>query len=104
MTGLSPSMHRRPGETQPEWRGGVTFLRSFVLRAMWPSCGHAERLLTSEEGQTELSVAMAIIAGITPAVTVCEMLDDHSGLALSKNDAQAYARNHDSCSSKDRRC
>jgi 3,4-dihydroxy 2-butanone 4-phosphate synthase len=37
---------------------------------------------------------MAIMAGITPAVTVCEMLDDHSGLALSKKDAQAYARKH----------
>ena len=37
---------------------------------------------------------MAIMAGITPAVTVCEMLDDQSGLALSKEDARDYARKH----------
>jgi 3,4-dihydroxy 2-butanone 4-phosphate synthase len=37
---------------------------------------------------------MAIMAGITPAVTVCEMLDDRSGLALSKQDAKDYARKH----------
>jgi 3,4-dihydroxy 2-butanone 4-phosphate synthase len=34
------------------------------------------------------------MAGITPAVTVCEMLDDRSGLALSKVDAQKYAKKH----------
>jgi 3,4-dihydroxy 2-butanone 4-phosphate synthase len=34
------------------------------------------------------------MAGITPVVTVCEMLDDKSGLALSKEDAQCYARKH----------
>jgi 3,4-dihydroxy 2-butanone 4-phosphate synthase len=52
----------------------------------------SEGLLSMRRGQTELSVAMAIMAGITPAVTVCEMLDDRSGLALSKKDAQDYAR------------
>ena len=54
----------------------------------------AEGLLSRRRGQTELSVAMALMAGITPAVTVCEMLDDRSGLALSKEDAQEYARKH----------
>jgi 3,4-dihydroxy 2-butanone 4-phosphate synthase len=34
------------------------------------------------------------MAGITPVVTVCEMLDDKSGLALSKEDAQRYAKKH----------
>jgi len=37
---------------------------------------------------------MAVMAGITPAVTICEMLDDRSGLALTKRDAQEYARKH----------
>ena len=54
----------------------------------------AEGLLSLRRGQTELSVAMAIMAGVTPAITVCEMLDDQSGLALSKEDAQDYARKH----------
>jgi 3,4-dihydroxy 2-butanone 4-phosphate synthase len=74
--------------------GGCDFYGRFrspghvaILRA-------AEGLLSRRRGQTELSVAMAIMAGITPAVTVCEMLDDCSGLALSKNDAQDYARKH----------
>jgi 3,4-dihydroxy 2-butanone 4-phosphate synthase len=75
--------------------GGADFPTQFrspghvaILRA-------ADRLLHQRKGQTELSVAMALIAGITPAVTVCEMLDERSGLALSKDDARAYARNHD---------
>jgi 3,4-dihydroxy 2-butanone 4-phosphate synthase len=74
--------------------GGCDFYGRFrspghvaILRA-------SEGLLSRRRGQTELSVAMAIMAGITPAVTVCEMLDDRSGLALSKKDAQDYARNH----------
>jgi len=54
----------------------------------------AEGLLSLRRGQTELSVAMAIMAGITPAITICEMLDDQSGLALSKEDARDYARKH----------
>jgi 3,4-dihydroxy 2-butanone 4-phosphate synthase len=54
----------------------------------------ADHLLDQRRGQTELSVALAEMAGITPAVTVCEMLDDKSGLALSKVDAQHYAKKH----------
>jgi 3,4-dihydroxy 2-butanone 4-phosphate synthase len=34
------------------------------------------------------------MAGITPAITICEMLDERSGTALSKADARAYARSH----------
>lgn len=72
--------------------GGTDFSSQFrspghvaILRA-------DEQLLTRRRGQTELSVAMAMLAGITPAITICELLDDVSGLALSKPDAQAYAR------------
>ncbi len=72
--------------------GGTDFSSQFrspghvaILRA-------DEQLLSRRRGQTELSVAMALLAGITPAITICELLDDVSGLALSKQDAQAYAR------------
>lgn len=41
-----------------------------------------------------MSVALARMAGIVPAVTICEMLDDESGNALSKADAKRYARDH----------
>jgi 3,4-dihydroxy 2-butanone 4-phosphate synthase len=34
------------------------------------------------------------MAGITPAITICEMLDDESGYALAKEDAKLYARKH----------
>lgn len=54
----------------------------------------AEGLVESRQGQTELSIAMAEMAGITPAMVVCEMLDDSTGKALSKADAQAYAELH----------
>jgi 3,4-dihydroxy 2-butanone 4-phosphate synthase len=37
---------------------------------------------------------MAEMAGITPSITICEMLDDESGYALSKADAKLYARKH----------
>ncbi|MBC7110082.1 MAG: 3,4-dihydroxy-2-butanone-4-phosphate synthase, partial [Archaeoglobi archaeon] len=53
-----------------------------VLRA-------ADELLKARRGQTELSVAVAEIAGITPAMVICEMLDE--GVALSKSEARRYA-------------
>ena len=54
----------------------------------------AERLIDERQGQTELSVALALLAGISPAMVICEMLDDDSGRALSKDNAQAFASTH----------
>ena len=47
-------------------------------------------LLDERRGQTELSIALALMAGTTPAMVVCEMLDDSNGKALSKEDAKKY--------------
>lgn len=58
-----------------------------VLRA-------AEGLLDERKGQTELSVALARMAGITPAMVVCEMLDDYDGKALSKEKSKEYSKEH----------
>ncbi|MDK2892447.1 3,4-dihydroxy-2-butanone-4-phosphate synthase [Methanohalophilus sp.] len=55
----------------------------------------ARGLMENRSGQTELSIAMAEMAGITPAMVVCEMLDDRTGKALAKADAKAYAERHD---------
>ncbi|MDL5363540.1 3,4-dihydroxy-2-butanone-4-phosphate synthase [Halalkalicoccus sp. NIPERK01] len=55
----------------------------------------AEGLLAEREGHTEFGVALADAADLPPAVVVCEMLDDHSGGALSPGDARAYAERHD---------
>jgi 3,4-dihydroxy 2-butanone 4-phosphate synthase len=58
-----------------------------VLRA-------APGLLDERRGHTELGVALARAAGVTPAVVVCEMLDAETGDARSPADARAYAERH----------
>ncbi len=55
----------------------------------------ADRLLDERRGQTELSVALAVLAEISPAMVICEMLDTESGGALSKAKAMAFASEHD---------
>lgn len=55
-----------------------------VLRA-------SEKLVYERVGQTELSVALAEMSGIAPAVAICEMLDSETGKALSKSKAKRYA-------------
>ncbi|MBN2109908.1 MAG: 3,4-dihydroxy-2-butanone-4-phosphate synthase [Methanosarcinaceae archaeon] len=55
----------------------------------------AKRLVQERMGQTELSIALAKIAGITPAMVVCEMLDDRTGRALEKDDARQYGNDHE---------
>lgn len=51
----------------------------------------AESLTYDRVGQTELSVALAEMAGIAPAVAICEMLDSTNGKALSKGKAIEYS-------------
>ncbi len=53
----------------------------------------ADGLLNSRKGHTELSVTMVEKAGLTPLVTICEMLDDNGG-SLKKADAKKYAEKH----------
>ncbi|RZH68226.1 3,4-dihydroxy-2-butanone-4-phosphate synthase [Natrinema altunense] len=51
----------------------------------------APDLLAQREGHTELGLALAGAADLSPAVVVCEMLDDQTGEALTPADARAYA-------------
>jgi 3,4-dihydroxy 2-butanone 4-phosphate synthase len=74
--------------------GGANFHADFRTPGHCALLRAADGLLSRRRGQTELSVALAEIAGITPAITICEMLDDESGNALSKEGAKAYARRH----------
>ena len=74
--------------------GGAQFHEIFRTPGHMALLRAADGLLSVRRGQTELSIAMAEMAGITPAVTICEMLDDESGYALSKEDAMAYAKKH----------
>jgi 3,4-dihydroxy 2-butanone 4-phosphate synthase len=51
----------------------------------------AEKLLLERRGHTELSVALADLAGVVPATVICEMLDARTKLALSERKARDYA-------------
>jgi 3,4-dihydroxy 2-butanone 4-phosphate synthase len=53
----------------------------------------SERILETRFGHTELATALVIMAGLVPSATVCEMMGDN-GRALSKKDAQTYAKDH----------
>ena len=74
--------------------GGDNFREIFRTPGHMALLRAADGLLDVRRGQTELSIAMAEMAGVTPAVTICEMLDDESGYALSKADAKKYAKKH----------
>ncbi|MGQ4556578.1 3,4-dihydroxy-2-butanone-4-phosphate synthase [Halobellus sp. GM3] len=52
----------------------------------------APGLLEERQGHTEFGVALAERAGVPQAAVVCEMLDDRTGEALSRQKAVAYAR------------
>ena len=61
------------------------------------SPGHVQILrsapsLKERRGHTELGIALSKAAGMEPAVVVCEMLDDVSGKASSKEEMQEYAK------------
>jgi len=74
--------------------GGTEFHRIFRTPGHVAILRAADGLLDRRCGQTELSIALAGFAGITPAVTICEMLDDETGYALPKEEAIRYARQH----------
>jgi 3,4-dihydroxy 2-butanone 4-phosphate synthase len=67
------------------------FGRSFRSPGHMPLLRAADGLLTERRGHTELVVALAELAGVTPAVAVCEMLDAETGKALSLKAANEYA-------------
>ncbi|MEK6985394.1 MAG: 3,4-dihydroxy-2-butanone-4-phosphate synthase [Candidatus Thermoplasmatota archaeon] len=55
--------------------------------------GHPDGL-AKRQGHTELSLELARQAGLVPSTSICEMLDPRTGRALSKADAQVYAKAH----------
>jgi len=54
----------------------------------------ADNLLKNRQGHTEIGLAMAEMAGITPVTVVCEMMDGNTGEARSVANAQKYAEEH----------
>ncbi|KZX16497.1 riboflavin biosynthesis protein RibBA [Methanobrevibacter cuticularis] len=55
----------------------------------------ANNLLKNRQGHTEIGLAMAQMAGITPVTVVCEMMDGKTGEARTIADAEKYAEEHD---------
>jgi 3,4-dihydroxy 2-butanone 4-phosphate synthase len=103
--------HRRTftGVTDADRALTIKELSGIATRAMRERCveefgrnfrspGHVhllravDGLLDARRGHTELGVFLAELAGITPAVALCEMLDASTGGALSVEKAEMYAK------------
>lgn len=83
---------RKLAESVSDCRGeDYSFREEFSVPGHVPVLRAAENLLEDREGQTELSIALAEKAGITPAMLLCEMLDGETGEALSREDAVEFA-------------
>lgn len=71
--------------------GGENFITEFRTPGHMALLRADKELLNKRQGQTELTIALAEMAGVTPCITICEMLDDETGKALKKEDAMKYA-------------
>jgi 3,4-dihydroxy 2-butanone 4-phosphate synthase len=65
------------------------FGRRFRSPGHVPICRATAGLLSERQGHTELGIALAELADVTPVMAGCEMLD--AGVSLEKKKAQAYA-------------
>jgi 3,4-dihydroxy 2-butanone 4-phosphate synthase len=68
------------------------FVSAFRAPGHVPLLVASEKLLRDRIGHTELAVYLAELAGLVPAVAICEMLDGSTYRALSVERAVAYAR------------
>jgi 3,4-dihydroxy 2-butanone 4-phosphate synthase len=76
--------------------GGVEeFAREFRAPGHVPILIASRRLLAERNGHTELCVYLTKLAGITPAVAMCEMMDGQTHKALSIEKARDYANRLD---------
>jgi len=72
--------------------GGIEyFVKNFMAPGHVPILIASKRLLHDRMGHTELCVYLMQLAGMTPAVAICEMMDSKTHRALSVKDAQQYA-------------
>jgi len=68
------------------------FGKEFRTPGHVPLLRAADGLLDVRRGHTELSVALASLAEITPVVAICEMLDSETHQALEVKGAAKYAK------------
>lgn len=72
--------------------GGVDeFARDFMAPGHVPILIAAKKLLEERKGHTELCVYLMKLAGMTPAVAICEMMDAETHRALAIDKAREYA-------------
>lgn len=83
---LSEAALARPGDHV------AAFGRAFRAPGHVHLCVGAERLLQQRKGHTELGVALAGLAGVTPVLAGAEMLGEGRALPLEK--ARAWAERH----------
>jgi len=72
--------------------GGISeFINNFRTPGHVPLLIAASGLLKERFGHTELAIYLAKLAGITPVVAICEMLDSKTYGSLSIEEANIYA-------------
>ena len=72
--------------------GGINeFANSFRAPGHIPLLIASNNLLEERTGHTELAIYLMQLAGLVPAVVICEMLDSTTHRALSINKAKNYA-------------
>ena len=71
--------------------GVEDFSKNFRSPGHVPILIASEKLLAGRAGHTELCIHLMNMAGLAPAVTVCEMLDSRTYKALSIDKALTYA-------------
>lgn len=72
--------------------GVSEFIKNFRTPGHVPLLIAASGLLKERFGHTELAVYLAKVAGLTPAVAICEMLDSNTFRSLSITEAYKYAK------------
>lgn len=72
--------------------GVERFSREFRSPGHVPLLIAAKRLLEERTGHTELCVYLMKLAGITPAVAICEMMDAKTHKALTVEEAEKYGK------------
>lgn len=74
-------------------QGGVEkFSSEFMTPGHIPILIASRRLLEERMGHTELCVYLAKLAGLTPAVAICEMMDSETHRALTIENSGEYRR------------
>jgi 3,4-dihydroxy 2-butanone 4-phosphate synthase len=71
--------------------GVADFATNFHAPGHVPILIASKSLLQERGGHTELCVYLMDLAGLTPAVTICEMLDSSTYKSLSIEKAKKYA-------------